>query len=286
MFKKVNYTNEMMKDMAKNIVANKLENKYSFDKIAKSIDYLNSASEILEDTGFEAEAEAIIRLIEKLADKRDPLANKFQNLVDLAVVGKGGAMKKEDAVFYTHLPEHKKSVLREVYEKEKLPGMLVLLHQMMGKSETQHNPSVELDMGYDRPTDLIEEDLSDKLEPDLESEIMYHPSKFDIRELADELEPMTRKAQMHTEPLPQTQPNDQVEKDAVSLLNAAIANTIPNTIFSFLFKKTDAGKEVINVIIKTKLPPDKMKSFSSAVSAIKRLNPDKFKDVDIVPMFQ
>ncbi len=70
MFKNSSFEQELIEGMSKSLVSNQLENKYSFDKIAKAADYLNSAAEILDDTGMYAEAELVTRLLEKIASKK------------------------------------------------------------------------------------------------------------------------------------------------------------------------------------------------------------------------
>lgn len=70
MFKMGSFEQELIEGMSKELLANQIENKYSFDKIAKAADYLNSAAEILDDNGMVVEAEIVTRLLEKIANKK------------------------------------------------------------------------------------------------------------------------------------------------------------------------------------------------------------------------
>ena len=67
MFKTENFEHELMQQMEKNLVSNEVENKWSFDKIAKAADYISIAAEIFDDTGMYKEAEILTRMLEKLA---------------------------------------------------------------------------------------------------------------------------------------------------------------------------------------------------------------------------
>jgi hypothetical protein len=71
MFKLSNFEKELASSMQENLVSNQLDNKYSFDRIAKAIDLLHSAAEIFDDTGFHVEAEVITLMLEKIASKQD-----------------------------------------------------------------------------------------------------------------------------------------------------------------------------------------------------------------------
>lgn len=71
MFKLESFAAELEKAMADNMVSNQVENQYSFEKVEKAVDYLNVAAELLDDTGHSVEAEAITRVLEKLAGLGD-----------------------------------------------------------------------------------------------------------------------------------------------------------------------------------------------------------------------
>ncbi len=70
MFKTSSFEQEIIEGMEKSLIGNQIENKYSFDKISRAADYLNSAAEILDDTGMYTEAEIITKLLEKIASSK------------------------------------------------------------------------------------------------------------------------------------------------------------------------------------------------------------------------
>ena len=70
MFKLGSFEEEIAKSMQEKLVSNQMEKKYSFDRITKAVDFLNEAASIFDDTGFNAEAEVLTRMIERLAQKQ------------------------------------------------------------------------------------------------------------------------------------------------------------------------------------------------------------------------
>ncbi len=70
MFKLGSFEAELAESMEKTLVTSQLENKYSFDKVAKAADYINAAAELLDDTGFASEAKVLTKVIERLADDK------------------------------------------------------------------------------------------------------------------------------------------------------------------------------------------------------------------------
>jgi large subunit ribosomal protein L23 len=48
------------------VIANKVENKYNFNRLAKVIDYLNSAAQSFEKAGMESEAQEIVNIINEI----------------------------------------------------------------------------------------------------------------------------------------------------------------------------------------------------------------------------
>lgn len=67
MFSLGSFEVELAQSMEKTLVTSQLENKYSFDKVAKAADYINAAAELLDDTGFSTEAKLLTKVIERLA---------------------------------------------------------------------------------------------------------------------------------------------------------------------------------------------------------------------------
>lgn len=70
MFKIGSFEEELAKGMEQKLVARQTENQFSFDRIAKAVDFLNAASQIFDDTGFYAEAEVLTQLLEKIASNK------------------------------------------------------------------------------------------------------------------------------------------------------------------------------------------------------------------------
>jgi hypothetical protein len=82
MFKVGSFEEELAKSMERGLVSNRLENKYSFDKIAKVADYLSAAAELLDDTGYSVESEMVTKVLSRLAgveeDENDAKHQSFQ----------------------------------------------------------------------------------------------------------------------------------------------------------------------------------------------------------------
>lgn len=71
MFKLGSFEEELASSMEKGLVSNQLENKFSFDKIAKVADYLSAAAELLDDTGHSTEADMVTKVLARLAGAED-----------------------------------------------------------------------------------------------------------------------------------------------------------------------------------------------------------------------
>lgn len=67
MFKIGSFEEELVSSMNKSLISNQLENKYSFDKISKAADYIGAAAELLDDTGFISQANALTTILQSLA---------------------------------------------------------------------------------------------------------------------------------------------------------------------------------------------------------------------------
>lgn len=80
MFKIGSFEEEIASGMEKKLISNQLENKYSFEKVAKAADFIHAAAELLDDTGFHIEAKDLTDILEKLAfkdkEKLDKLSAK------------------------------------------------------------------------------------------------------------------------------------------------------------------------------------------------------------------
>jgi hypothetical protein len=67
LFKFGSFEDEIMKSMETTLVKYQKDQMYSHEKLAKAVDHLSAAAEIFDDTGFSKEAEALTKLIEKIA---------------------------------------------------------------------------------------------------------------------------------------------------------------------------------------------------------------------------
>jgi hypothetical protein len=68
MFKSGSIESELMRSMEKQLVANNIESKYKFSKMAKVLDYLNAAAHIFEKAGLSSEAIEITDVLKKIAE--------------------------------------------------------------------------------------------------------------------------------------------------------------------------------------------------------------------------
>jgi hypothetical protein len=62
-------SNELYRTMEKQLVNNQLENKYAFNKFARTIDYLHKAADIFDKAGMNQEANEITQVITSFASK-------------------------------------------------------------------------------------------------------------------------------------------------------------------------------------------------------------------------
>lgn len=77
-----NNESEIMSTMSRELFSSQLENKYSFDRLAKAADYIGAAAELLDDNGFDSQAEALTVILKSLAGKR-PLHVQAQIVEEL-----------------------------------------------------------------------------------------------------------------------------------------------------------------------------------------------------------
>ena len=76
MFNDDDISNEIYKSMEKQLVSNQLENKYAFNKYARTIDYLNKAASIFDKAGMYQEANEISNIMNDFAAKISLADNK------------------------------------------------------------------------------------------------------------------------------------------------------------------------------------------------------------------
>lgn len=79
LFNRQSSEKDLIAGMQKSLVSNQLDNKLSLDKLAKVADYIGAAAELLDDTGFTAEAAVLTKVLQKLAgdDKKH-----IQDMID------------------------------------------------------------------------------------------------------------------------------------------------------------------------------------------------------------
>jgi len=71
MFKLGSFEDEIMQGMQKKLVSSQLENDFSFGKLSKAAEFISTAAEILDDTGFSVEADMLTEVLKRLADEQD-----------------------------------------------------------------------------------------------------------------------------------------------------------------------------------------------------------------------
>jgi len=67
MFKIGSFEDEIYRSMETKLVSNQLEDKFSFDKIAKAADYLNAAASLFDKAGMYSEAAEVTEVLQSLA---------------------------------------------------------------------------------------------------------------------------------------------------------------------------------------------------------------------------
>lgn len=70
MFKNESNIEEIMASMEKKLVSNDLESQHNFNKIAKALDYLNTATMIFDKSGLHKEAKAIEKVLQEIINKQ------------------------------------------------------------------------------------------------------------------------------------------------------------------------------------------------------------------------
>jgi len=68
MFKRANFEEEIFQAMGKQLVANQLENRYGFNKLAQAVECLHSAAEIFEQAGMHETASEVTDVLKELAE--------------------------------------------------------------------------------------------------------------------------------------------------------------------------------------------------------------------------
>jgi hypothetical protein len=66
MFKTASFEDEIYKSMEKNLVANQVENKHGFNKLAKAAECLGAAAEIFDQAGMQTEAAEVTEVLQGL----------------------------------------------------------------------------------------------------------------------------------------------------------------------------------------------------------------------------
>jgi hypothetical protein len=71
MFKIGSINDELMKSMEQNLIINQKKSKQNFDKLVKTLDYLNTAANIFDNAGFSKEASDLTYIIKKISEDSD-----------------------------------------------------------------------------------------------------------------------------------------------------------------------------------------------------------------------
>lgn len=66
MFKQDNFSNSIMESMEKSLLANQEESIHGFNKIAKAVDFLHKAAEILDDADMLEASDDLSKVLESL----------------------------------------------------------------------------------------------------------------------------------------------------------------------------------------------------------------------------
>lgn len=144
MFKVGSIEQELAESMEHSLVSNQVENKYSFDRIAKAADLLHTAAEIFDETGHHFEAEVLTRLLEKIANK----GSAVKTAASL------GDLTPTEIHFFQNLPPMTQNLLHaslkstaEGYEVDEFIKDLRMLRSMVLENEgpeTERNPKPEI----------------------------------------------------------------------------------------------------------------------------------------------
>lgn len=143
MFKTGSFEQELAESMEQSLVSNQVENKYSFERVAKAADLLHAAAEIFDDTGHHFEAEVLTRLLEKIANK-----GATKTAASL------GDLTPAEIQFFQALPVHTQQLLHsslkstaEGYEVDQFIKDLRTLRAMLLDDEgpsTERDPQIEM----------------------------------------------------------------------------------------------------------------------------------------------
>lgn len=77
MFKIGSFEEDIVAEMHKTLISSQLENKFSLDKLTKAAEFINTAAELLDDTGFTVEADMLTTVLKRLAN--EPGADVYPN---------------------------------------------------------------------------------------------------------------------------------------------------------------------------------------------------------------
>lgn len=70
MFKNNSFEDEIYSSMEKSLVKAQTEEQYGFDKLAKAVNYLNSAAAIFEQAGMLTEADEVTEVLQSIAKEQ------------------------------------------------------------------------------------------------------------------------------------------------------------------------------------------------------------------------
>ena len=109
MFSTGSFEEDIAKGMEQKLVARQTDNQFSFDRIAKAVDFLNAAAQIFDDTGFHSQAEVITSVLEGIAKNGlKKKAEKRHSMHDLT---------HDEIKFYKSLPAYTKESLNKLINR-------------------------------------------------------------------------------------------------------------------------------------------------------------------------
>lgn len=70
MFKTGSFEEDIVAAMHKTLISSQLDNKLSLEKLSKAAEFINTAAELLDDTGFTVEADMLTTVLKRLANEQ------------------------------------------------------------------------------------------------------------------------------------------------------------------------------------------------------------------------
>jgi hypothetical protein len=162
MFKRGSIENELMVSMERQLFANQIENKYSFNKLAKAIDCLDAAANIFDQAGMVKESNQVIKILQKVAAhqiiKKAATADDIEDALE--------ALKKLDTL------DISEQDLKNVFEASSIGVMAKIFNKLSefihdtkdsGMLDAIKNQLKEFDLSDPEKREEIKKDIAGKL---------------------------------------------------------------------------------------------------------------------------